>query len=86
MRPMTVGRINATCGPPTNVRSWEWNGLNAEVAIGPFMTQSRPRDQTGFAPEAFTTLAHFSVSSATCAPNSVGAKGIGALPMSAYSF
>jgi hypothetical protein len=24
---------------PTNVRSWERNGLNAEVAIGPFMTQ-----------------------------------------------
>jgi hypothetical protein len=37
MRPMTVGGIKATCGPP--VRSWEWNGLNAEVAIGPFMTQ-----------------------------------------------
>jgi hypothetical protein len=24
---------------PTNVRSWEWNGLNAEVVFGPFMTQ-----------------------------------------------
>ena len=21
-----------------HVRSWEWNGLNAEVAIGPLMT------------------------------------------------
>ena len=31
------------CGPPTNVRSWEWNGLNAEVAIGPFMAHLRHR-------------------------------------------
>jgi hypothetical protein len=23
---------------PTNVRSWESNGLNADVAFGPFMT------------------------------------------------
>jgi hypothetical protein len=25
---------------PTNVRSWESNGLNADVAFGPFMTQT----------------------------------------------
>jgi hypothetical protein len=25
---------------PTNVRSWESNGLNADVAFGPFMTHS----------------------------------------------
>ena len=26
---------------PTNVRSWESNGLNADVAFGPFMTRTR---------------------------------------------
>jgi len=25
---------------PTNVRSWESNGLNADVAFGPFMTHT----------------------------------------------
>ena len=32
----------------TNVRSWERNGLSAEVAIGPFMTRTghRPGEQT----------------------------------------
>ena len=25
---------------PTNVRSWESNGLNADVAFGPLMTQA----------------------------------------------
>ncbi len=28
---------------PTNVRSWESNGLNADVVFGPFMTPSRHR-------------------------------------------
>jgi hypothetical protein len=27
---------------PTNVRSWESNGLNADVAFGPFMTHTGP--------------------------------------------
>jgi hypothetical protein len=25
---------------PTNVRSWESNGLNADIAFGPFMTRN----------------------------------------------
>src|SRR6266540_3652240 len=33
---------------PTNVRSWESNGLNADVAFGPFMTpkQTLPRSKS----------------------------------------
>jgi hypothetical protein len=27
-------------GAPANVRCWESNGLNADVAFGPFMTHS----------------------------------------------
>jgi hypothetical protein len=35
-----VGRWHFSAVPtaPSDVRSWEWNGLNAEVAIGPLMT------------------------------------------------
>src|SRR5215831_3019096 len=41
------------------------------------------RDQSGFAPENFTTFAHFSVSSAMNLPNSAGDIGIGRPPRSA---
>jgi hypothetical protein len=27
---------------PTNARSWRSNGLNADIAFGPFMTPSGP--------------------------------------------
>src|SRR5215475_181772 len=37
-------------------------------------------DQSGFAPENFTTFAHFSVSSAMNLPNSAGVIGIGTPP------
>src|SRR2546429_8571721 len=40
-------------------------------------------DHSGLTPEAFTTLAHFSVSVARCAPNSTGVNSIGAVPTSA---
>jgi hypothetical protein len=32
---------------PTNVRSWESNGLNADVAFGPFMTHNGTAPLTG---------------------------------------
>jgi hypothetical protein len=36
---MSLIGTNATYGrAQTNVRSWESNGLNADVAFGPFMT------------------------------------------------
>src|SRR5215468_7893685 len=38
---------------------------------------------SGLTPEAFTTFAHFSVSAARCAPNSVGVYSMGAVPTSA---
>jgi hypothetical protein len=38
---------------------------------------------SALAPEALTTLAHFSLSAATRAPNAAGLKGIGSLPTSA---
>src|SRR5205823_9702040 len=40
--------------------------------------EDRCADQSGSATENFTTLAHFSVSSAMCLPNSLGVIGIGA--------
>src|SRR5260221_3469555 len=40
-------------------------------------------DQSGFAPENFTTLAHFSTSSAKSCPKFAGVIGIGAPPRSA---
>src|SRR5439155_3905601 len=44
---------------------------------------NRSRYQSGFAPENFTTLAHFSVSSATSLPKSEGGPGSVVPPMSA---
>jgi hypothetical protein len=42
---LTLNEANSTeCdlrAAPTNVRSWESNGLNADVALGPFMTPTR---------------------------------------------
>jgi hypothetical protein len=40
-------------------------------------------DQSGFAPKNFTTLAHFSVSSAMNLPKAEGARGNASPPMSA---
>jgi hypothetical protein len=45
-RPMTdqdfmTGFPASLWAAPTNVRSWESNGLNADVAFGPFMTHLR---------------------------------------------
>jgi hypothetical protein len=37
---------------PTNVRSWELNGLNADVASGPFMDPKRTWRPTGKTPRA----------------------------------
>jgi hypothetical protein len=38
---------------------------------------------SAFAPDAFTTFAHLSVSAARCAPNAAGVASIGVLPRSA---
>jgi hypothetical protein len=45
---------NTMSSEPSNVRSWESNGLNADVAFGPFMTRSGPRrpSSIAIAPEA----------------------------------
>ena len=47
------------------------------------MTEFRPRDHSGLAPENFTTLAHFSVSSTKSLPKSTGVVGNTAEPSSA---
>jgi hypothetical protein len=45
---------------PTNVRSWESNGLNADVAFGPFMTpkQTLPRSKSRSAAAAAGRVAN----------------------------
>jgi hypothetical protein len=42
-----MGTFDSRSATPTNVRCWESNGLNADVAFGPFMTRSGHRIELG---------------------------------------
>jgi hypothetical protein len=70
--------------PPHQAKLWF---SSVRVALSPQAGRGKlrhvPPPYSALAPEALTTLAHFSVSAATRAPNAAGLKGIGSLPTSA---